>query len=114
MTDNIIGSIISSRLEISDSARRNIPCAAVALEVIQRQSIDLLLSDIMMPQMNGLELARRIKADYPLVKVQLISGFADSSMVSDEESKAWFEQRLAKPVPMTTLLQRVSQLVSSR
>jgi PAS domain S-box-containing protein len=87
---------------------------AEALEVIQQQPIELLLSDIMMPKMNGLELARRIKADYPLVKVQLISGFADSSMVSDEESKAWFEQRLAKPVPMTTLLQRVSLLVSNR
>lgn len=85
-----------------------------ALEVIQQQPVELLLSDIMMPKMNGLELARRIKADYPLVKVQLISGFADSSMVSDEDSKAWYEQRLAKPVPMTTLLQRVSLLVSSR
>jgi CheY-like chemotaxis protein len=76
--------------------------------MVQQQPIQLLLSNIMMLKMNDLELAGRIKVDYPLVKVQLISCFAYSSMVSDEESKAWFEQRLAKPVPMTTLLQRVS------
>ena len=65
----------------------------------------------MMPQMNGLELAKRIKADFPAVNIQLISGFADSSLVFDEDSKHWYEQRLTKPVPMTTLLQRVAALI---
>lgn len=83
-----------------------------ALAVLQAQPVQLLLSDIMMPQMNGLELARQIKADFPAVKIQMISGFADSSMICDEDSKGWYEQRLAKPVPMTTLLQRVSSLLS--
>jgi PAS domain S-box-containing protein len=83
-----------------------------ALALLQVQPVQLLLSDIMMPQMNGLELARQIKADFPAVKIQLISGFADSSMICDEDSKGWYEQRLAKPVPMTTLLQRVSSLLS--
>jgi CheY-like chemotaxis protein len=85
--------------------------AAEALTVLQSQSVQLLLSDIMMPQMNGLELAKRIQADFPAVKIQLISGFADSSLVFDEDSKRWYEQRLTKPVPMTTLLQRVDSLV---
>jgi PAS domain S-box-containing protein len=85
--------------------------AAEALTLLQSQSVQLLLSDIMMPQMNGLELAKRIQADFPAVKIQLISGFADSSLVFDEDSKRWYEQRLTKPVPMTTLLQRVDSLV---
>ncbi len=82
-----------------------------ALTLLQSQPVQLLLSDIMMPQMNGLELAKRIKADFPAVNIQLISGFADSSLVFDEDSKHWYEQRLTKPVPMTTLLQRVAALI---
>lgn len=84
-----------------------------ALAVLQAQPVQLLLSDIMMPQINGLELARQVKANFPTVKIQLISGFADSSMLSDEDAKYWYEQRLTKPVPMMTLLQRVSSLLAT-
>lgn len=84
---------------------------AQALQLISQHSVALLLSDIMMPEMNGFELAKKIKASYPLIQVQLISGFADKSMITDEECLTWYDQRLCKPVPMTALLQRVSEIL---
>ena len=86
--------------------------ASEAFEILRKFPITLLLSDIMMPQMNGLELAKQIKADYPLIKIQMISGFAENVIVEDEQSMAWYTQKLSKPVPMTVLLKRVNELLS--
>lgn len=39
--------------------------------------IDLLVSDIIMPEMGGLELARRVANEFPAVPILLISGYSD-------------------------------------
>jgi two-component system response regulator CpxR len=52
-------------------------CAAEALEQLQGAppgSVDLLLSDLIMPQMDGNELARRAKQQHPCLPVLLVSG----------------------------------------
>jgi len=45
-----------------------------ALDVLQSQSIDLVLSDLLMPGMTGTELARQIKDRHPKLPVVLVSG----------------------------------------
>jgi len=44
-----------------------------ALEILQRESIDLVLTDMMMPGMNGLELVETIRARFPLMAVILMT-----------------------------------------
>lgn len=41
-------------------------------------TIDILVSDIIMPEMGGLELARRVATDFPALPILLISGYSDS------------------------------------
>lgn len=48
-----------------------------ALEVLEREEIDIILSDIRMPIMSGLEFARKAKKISPLVKIVFISGMQD-------------------------------------
>jgi two-component system response regulator YesN len=48
-----------------------------AFEVIEREYIDLLVTDIKMPNMSGLELARKGLEKYPRLKVVFVSGHAD-------------------------------------
>lgn len=86
---------------------------AKALYLANQHPIDILLSDIRMPEMNGFELAKEIKQRYPKVAVQLISGFAEESLLQEPQFVTWYKQRLAKPVPMTLLLQRVAELVAT-
>jgi two-component system cell cycle sensor histidine kinase/response regulator CckA len=53
---------------------------AEALQVAQEHTageIRLLLSDIVMPRMNGIELARRFREMYPDTRILLMSGYAD-------------------------------------
>jgi PAS domain S-box-containing protein len=88
-------------------------CSGVdALSCACKHDVDILLSDIRMPEMNGFELAKEIKQRYPQVAVQFISGFAEESMLKEPQFVTWYEQRLEKPVPMTQLLQRVSELAA--
>jgi len=54
-----------------------------ALRIAARDgdSIDLLLTDVVMPGMNGVELSRKLRAQYPRMKVVYASGYADSVML---------------------------------
>ena len=49
-----------------------------ALEVASRMDeFDLVVTDVMMPQMTGDELARRLRVQHPTVKVLYLTGFSD-------------------------------------
>ena len=58
--------------------------AADALELLRGQSeeIDLVLSDIVMPQMGGMELACEARRLRPGIKVLLMSGYTDASVTN--------------------------------
>lgn len=47
-------------------------CGADALEIVRQQSIDLILLDVMMPEMDGYEVYRRLKADIVLREIPVI------------------------------------------
>lgn len=49
---------------------------AEALRKLDRAAFDLLLTDINMPQMDGLELALKVARDFPAMKVVMMSAYA--------------------------------------
>ncbi len=51
--------------------------AAEALQVLERQSIDIVMTDIRMPEMDGLELIQHIRIRHPNIKIVIVSGHAD-------------------------------------
>jgi PAS domain S-box-containing protein len=53
------------------------PGGAQALELLAREKVDLLLSDVTMPGLSGLELAREVALKYPTVRILLSSGYSD-------------------------------------
>jgi two-component system cell cycle sensor histidine kinase/response regulator CckA len=78
-----------------------------ALEVAQGTSrVDLLVSDVRMPHLGGVELARRLRKSRPQLKVLLMSGYPDIDAVNAQESGVG-DTLLAKPFGNTVLLERV-------
>lgn len=81
-----------------------------ALEVLKNNKVDVLFSDVIMPGMDGYELASRVKVDYPEIKIQLASGFSDIHHVR-EFDEVLHELRLQKPYSSKMLLQRIRELL---
>jgi CheY-like chemotaxis protein len=76
--------------------------AAQALELLaQHPDIDAVVSDVMMPGMNGLELADQIGRRYPKIKIVLASGYMAPSMVQGQPLTQLF---IAKPYRIDQLI----------
>lgn len=54
-------------------------CGLEALNLIEKIKPDLVITDIKMPDMNGIELLRRIKSAYPEIQVIILSAYDDFS-----------------------------------
>ena len=70
---------------------------------------DLLLTDVVMPDMNGIELAIQFRQKYPDCKVLLFSGQAATNNLLEEAKGAGYDlELLSKPVHPQDLLARLS------
>lgn len=85
-------------------------CAAQAMDVFHDHpaNVDLLISDIVMPGMDGPTLASRLRAERPDLEVLLISGFCDRAQLSHG-----FEF-LPKPFTVSDILLKVRALLRHR
>jgi len=82
----------------------------VALSLLRNNAVDLVISDVIMPGMNGYELADKIRAEFPVMPILIVSGFDETSHVDDVD---WDLRAgaLAKPYSSRDLLERVRQLL---
>jgi two-component system cell cycle sensor histidine kinase/response regulator CckA len=82
-----------------------------ALEVAASlEQFDILVTDVMMPQMTGDELARRLRVASPGLKVLYLTGFSDR--LFKEKVTLWADEAfLDKPCSVKGLLQAVSLLM---
>ena len=59
---------------------------ATALEIINRENPDLVLLDVRMEEMTGIEVLRKLKTQNSKVKVFMVSGVEDEEMVAEAKS----------------------------
>lgn len=82
-----------------------------ALEMTGSFHPDYLLTDIMMPGMNGVELAIAISTMFPATKVLLISGQAGiADIVEESRAKGYEFPLMAKPVHPSKLIEMIKDL----
>ena len=82
-----------------------------ALKIASRKTkIDLLLTDVMMPEMNGVELARQIVTMFPEIKILFMSGYICPSIaqygIQDSENAY-----LQKPFTQNTLITKMRNVL---
>jgi CheY-like chemotaxis protein len=82
-----------------------------ALELASNLKPDYLLSDVVMPRMNGVDLAIAIHEVHPATKILLFSGNVGVSAIMEQGRKQGYEFRvLGKPVHPTALLKGLTEL----
>ena len=82
-----------------------------ALEVLDKESVDLLISDVIMPDMDGYQLLAIVHEKHPQVITQLASGFTGEHHTNDIIDNHP-QGVLHKPYTAKTLLKRVSDLMA--
>ena len=83
----------------------------MALPLLLRQQPDLLITDIKMPFMDGLTLARLAKKEIPGLKVVILSGYDDFNYAK-QAIGIGVEDYLLKPITKNALIERLSEIRS--
>ena len=107
--------VVDDEAEIRTLVKRALPLFEVleaengerALEVILEEKLDLVITDINMPVMDGRELLGRLRSQFPSLRVLAISGFVDA----EEINQLGFDGFLEKPLSLQDLQGAVDQNV---
>lgn len=89
--------------------------APEALALVKSQEFDMVLTDLMMPEMDGLELMKLIKDKYPRMPVIMITGYATINTALQATQLGAFDY-IAKPfskAELKSVVKRAAELVSS-
>ena len=81
-----------------------------ALALFHSNSVDLLITDVIMPGMDGYELAGKVIGEFPTIKIMIVSGFDDRRRRGDVDPELKWKV-LAKPYSSIDLLERARQLL---
>ena len=86
--------------------------AKQALDILAKQEVDLVLSDVIMPEKDGFQLALEIKELYPKIKIQHISGYNDID--NEVLKKQGFPEAFKKPIEANVLLKNIKNIFDSK
>ena len=109
--EHVIATSLVAILQMNGFSARSFACAREALNAARFQSPDLLISDVMMPDISGIDLAILMTAQCPGCKVLLFSGQASTSdLLQAAREKGYNFRLLSKPVHPRDLLAEVGTM----
>ena len=88
---------------------KGVASVSKALQLVDSEKFDLILSDIRMPVMNGVELCRIVKKSQPSIFFILMTAYANDDLII-EGVRAGALVTLSKPLDLETLLNRIANL----
>ena len=109
--EDIIRSLMKRTLESAGYSVLLARNGREALDALERHRgrVDLVLSDLVMPVMDGRELSRRLAAEHPGIAAVWMSGYPKDTMLVT--GKGMLEPFLQKPVPPDLLVGTVSEVL---
>jgi DNA-binding NtrC family response regulator len=106
--EHVISSTLSAILNMSGFKAESFDQPESAIAAAQNVKPDLLITDVMMPGMTGIELAIHFRKAHPQCKVLLFSGqAATSNLLEEARAQGHDFELLAKPVHPTELLKKI-------
>ncbi|HEY6132700.1 MAG TPA: GAF domain-containing protein [Rubrivivax sp.] len=106
--DNVVNQKLALRLLQQMGYRADLAASGIeAIESIERQRYDVVLMDVQMPEMDGLEASRRITAKWPLGARPRIVAMTANAMQGDREQclAAGMDDYLTKPIRVDALVE---------
>lgn len=106
--DQVMREYLTRALERSGYAVTAVDRGTLALPLIEAEHFDLLLTDIVMPEMDGIELAQKAGDLKPDLKIMFITGFAAVTLKAGKAVPA--ARVLSKPFHLRDLVLEVDRL----
>lgn len=104
----MVGQRLKGGLEKMGCSVEIIVDATVAMDRIKEKTYDIVVTDIMMPNISGMQVLEAIKATGSDTRVIIISGFANASLAREAMEKGAFDM-IAKPFKPTDLRKLVAK-----
>jgi CheY-like chemotaxis protein len=109
----VIAATLATILRMNGFSARFFTDPVEALAAARLDAPDLLVSDVAMPGLTGIDLAIQIKAQYPDCKILLFSGQATTQdLLEDARSQGHNFQLLQKPVHPSVMLSMIGELAT--
>ena len=109
--DAVMREYLARALERSGYAVSAVDRGTAALPLLEAERFDLLLTDIVMPEMDGIELAQRAATLAPEMRVMFITGFAAVTLKAGRQMPQ--ARVLSKPFDLRDLVLEVDRLFES-
>src|SRR3982751_4286965 len=106
--DSVMREYLTRALERSGYAVTAVDRGTAALPLIEAEHFDLLLSDIVMPEMDGIELAQKASEIAPDIRVMFITGFAAVALKAGRKTPD--AKVLSKPFHLRDLVAEVERM----
>jgi DNA-binding NtrC family response regulator len=107
----IIAASLAAILQMNGFSAKFFTCPLEALAAARSESPDLVISDVAMPGISGIDLAIQMRAQYPNCKILLFSGQAATSDLLEHARVQGYDFRLLqKPVHPSEFLFEIAQL----
>ena len=110
--DDAMRTYLTRALENAGYEVVSVDRGTAAVPLLETQEFDLLLSDIVMPEMDGIELAQLCADIAPRTRVMFITGFAAVSMRASREVPR--TKVLSKPFHLRDLVMEVERLFADQ
>ncbi len=101
-------STLAARLELRDYVTEIVNSGEATLEAISRQVPDLLLLDLKMPDMDGLEVLAKLRESHKELKVIILTGHGSFSSGNQGMALGAFDY-IMKPVELSLLLGKIKE-----
>jgi CheY-like chemotaxis protein len=109
----VIASTLVAILKLHGYSARAFTSPLEALAAARSKAPDLLISDVGMPGLSGVDFAIQMKAQYPECKILLFSGRAATrDLLKDSRDRGHDFQLLEKPVHPSAMLSKVGELAA--
>jgi CheY-like chemotaxis protein len=111
----VIASSLAAILQMSGFSARFFTCPLEALAAARSESPDLVISDVAMPGISGIDLAIQLRAQYPNCEILLFSGQADTlDLLEGARAKGYDFRVLQKPIHPSQFLFEIERLSTER
>ena len=110
--EDVVRNVVLRALAAHGHEAVGVSDGAAALERLSHEGFDLLLTDLVMPVMDGIALALKVSRDYPALRILMMTGYAEEKRRA-HNLDVLIHDVISKPFSVPDLMEAVGEALDS-